>query len=134
MGKNGKFASFKIPQEAYQFLNHYLSDEQGPDAFVFPFLSNELDYTDEVFLKKQLEAKTALINKYLKKIAKKTEIDKNLTTHVARHTFASIARDKIEDISKIQKFLRHSSLRETQIYLGELTDKSLDESTDEIFG
>jgi len=134
MGKNGKFASFKIPHEAYQFLKHYLNNKLDHDAFVFPFLSDEIDYSDEVFLKKQLEAKTALINKYLKKIANKTEINKNLTTHVARHTFASIARNKIEDISKIQKFLRHSSLRETQIYLGELTDKSLDESTDEIFG
>ncbi len=134
MNKTGKWASFKIPQDAYQFLNYYLHDEAGPDAFIFPFLDNDEDYTDEVYLKKQLESKTALVNRYLKMVAQKAEVSKNLTTHVARHTFASIARDKIEDISKIQKFLRHSSLRETQVYLSELTDKSLDESTDEIFG
>ena len=134
MEKTEKLASFKIPRDAYYFLNHYLHPDVSPDQFVFPFLSNDTDYSDATFLVKQLESKTALVNKYLRKIAELAEIDKHITTHVARHTFASFARDRIGDISKIQAFLKHSSIRETEIYLSDLTDKSLDESTDEIFG
>ncbi len=134
MSKNEKSTSFKIPEAAYKFLDYYTDKDAKPDYFLFPFLSNDVAYSNKEFLDKKLEAKTALINKYLKKVAKKAEIDKTITSHVARHTFASTARDKIKDISKIQVFMRHSSIKETQIYLSDLTDKSLDESTDEIFG
>ena len=64
------------------------------ESFIFPFLSDRYDYSDPMFLHNQIVAKTALVNKYLKDIAIKAKISKNITTHTARHSFADISTSK----------------------------------------
>jgi integrase len=59
---------------------------------------------------------TALINKYLKKVAKKAEIQKNISTHVARHTFAYLMVAKNVNPFIMKELLGHSDIRVTQIY------------------
>src|SRR5690606_3310262 len=98
-----------------------------------PLLDNKIDYSNQVFLYDQISSKNALLNKYLKQLASKAEIHKNISFHVARSTFANQAREKIKDISKIQKFLRHSSIQVTQDYLARISDTELDKDSDEIF-
>lgn len=57
------------------------------------------------------------INKYLKEIAKLCEIDKNLTFHVARHTFATtVALLNGVPIETVSKLLGHTKLSTTQKY------------------
>ncbi|MCX2682033.1 site-specific integrase [Galbibacter sp. EGI 63066] len=57
------------------------------------------------------------INKYLKKIAKLCNIEKNLTFHVARHTFATtIALLNDVPIETVSKMLGHTKLSTTQKY------------------
>ncbi len=56
-------------------------------------------------------------NKYLKYIALLCKIDKNLTTHVARHTFATtILLSNNIPIETVSKVLGHNSISTTQIY------------------
>lgn len=56
-------------------------------------------------------------NKYLKIIAAKLGIDKKLTFHTARHTFATtICLSNGVPLETIQKALGHKSIRTTQIY------------------
>jgi len=55
-------------------------------------------------------------NRYLKEIAQEAGINKNITFHVARHTFATIATDMKIDPKTIQAILGHSDLKITQIY------------------
>lgn len=57
------------------------------------------------------------INQYLKKIAKLCHIDKNLTFHVARHTFATtVALLNDVPIETVSKLLGHTKLSTTQKY------------------
>jgi site-specific recombinase XerD len=57
------------------------------------------------------------VNQYLKKIAKLCKIDKNLTFHVARHTFATtIALLNDVPIETVSKLLGHTKLSTTQKY------------------
>ena len=57
------------------------------------------------------------VNKYLKKIAKLCQIDKNLPFHVARHTFATtIALLNDVPIETVSKMLGHAKLSTTQKY------------------
>jgi site-specific recombinase XerD len=57
------------------------------------------------------------MNAYLKEIADICGIDKNLTMHVARHTFATtITLTNGVPIETISKILGHRSLKTTQIY------------------
>lgn len=56
------------------------------------------------------------MNAYLKEIADLAKIKKHLTTHIARHTFASISMCNNVSIEVISKMLGHSDIKTTQIY------------------
>jgi site-specific recombinase XerD len=57
------------------------------------------------------------LNSYLKEIADLCSITKNLTFHLARHTFATtITLTNGVPIETVSKMLGHASLRTTQIY------------------
>ncbi|MEM8969461.1 MAG: site-specific integrase, partial [Bacteroidota bacterium] len=56
-------------------------------------------------------------NAYLKEVAYLCEIEKNLTYHLARHTFATtVTLANGVPIESVSKMLGHTSLRTTQIY------------------
>ncbi len=56
------------------------------------------------------------INKSLKNIAIKANIEKPLSCHVARHTFATLCLELNMNITTISKILGHSKLSTTMIY------------------
>lgn len=56
-------------------------------------------------------------NRSLKVVAEKAGLNKNLTFHIARHTFATtITLEKGVSIESVSHMLGHSSIRTTQIY------------------
>ncbi len=55
-------------------------------------------------------------NRHLKAIAKRAEISKNLTFHIARHTFATHGLYYEIPIEILSQILGHKDLRTTQIY------------------
>jgi integrase len=63
-------------------------------------------------------------NSLLKEIAKTCGIDKRITSHLARHTFATtIALSKGVPIESVSKMLGHTSIKTTQIYARILNSK-----------
>ena len=56
------------------------------------------------------------MNAYLKEIADLARVEKHLTTHLARHTFATLSLSNHVPIESISKMLGHSDIRTTQIY------------------
>ncbi|WP_417602114.1 site-specific integrase [Owenweeksia hongkongensis] len=57
------------------------------------------------------------VNAYLKEVADLSEVDKNLTFHMARHTFATtVTLTNNVPIESVSKMLGHSSIKATQIY------------------
>lgn len=57
------------------------------------------------------------VNDYLKEIAVICGIDKNITFHLARHTFATtITLANGVPIESVSKMLGHTDIRTTQIY------------------
>ena len=67
-------------------------------------------------------------NAYLKEIADVCGINKNLTTHLARHTFATtVTLSNGVSIATVSKMLGHRSLKTTQIYAKVLDSKIADE-------
>ena len=56
------------------------------------------------------------MNAYLKEIATICNIDKNLTTHCARHTFATLAIEYGMPIDIIAKILGHTNTNMTRRY------------------
>ena len=56
------------------------------------------------------------MNSYLKEIADLCGLKKNLTFHVARHTFATMILSKGVPIESVSKMLGHTNIKTTQIY------------------
>jgi site-specific recombinase XerD len=80
-------------------------------------LKNELLKADKLKLNSAISSKNAVINLNLKKIALKAKINKNLTFHISRHSFADILRQQDVSIYDIKDLLGQSDIKITQIYL-----------------
>ena len=96
-------------------------------------LKTSMDEKENEIYKKEISRKTSLVNKYLKQIAEDAEIDKKVSSHIARHTFASIAIKKSNgDINFVQNALKHSNPKITQVYLAKLDNDYLDNKMDDV--
>jgi site-specific recombinase XerD len=64
------------------------------------------------------------MNSYLKEIADLCGINKELTFHIARHTFATtITLSNGVPIDTVSKMLGHTNIRTTQLYAKTLEEK-----------
>ena len=57
------------------------------------------------------------IRAMLKKYAKQAGIERNITPHMFRHSFATYLIEEGVDVSCVQQILGHSSIKTTQIYI-----------------
>lgn len=71
-------------------------------------------------------------NRSLKAVALVAGINKPLTSHIARHSFAVMFLNKGGSIEALSKILGHTTIRTTQIY-GKITDIRLDDEIDRVF-
>lgn len=130
MNKNKKPLSLKIPDKAYKILNNYKKDSANCNGYVFPFLQEvDSQNKEEVFVKTRNASK--LFNIYLKRIAKQCDINKNLSNHIARHSFGNIAGDRIHPLM-LQKLYRHSDLKTTLNYQANFIHRDADEALDNV--
>lgn len=70
-------------------------------------------------------------NSYLKEIADICGIKKNLTFHLARHTFATMSLSKRVPMESVSKMLGHTNIRTTQIY-ARITNKKIEHDMEEL--
>jgi len=134
--KTLKDMSIKLIPQAIAIIDQY----RGQGLRLFPLFDWEHDSKQSKFNneKNRLRTKeicTATVNVNLKKVAKMVGITKPLSTHIARHTFARMAIDKINNPMITMELLGHSSLAIHQGYLNDIRkDDVLDQAADDIFG
>lgn len=110
----------------------------GVEAYV-PLLDVPLSILDKYQKNTDIEEKLLPIrrcqnlNTYLKKIATICNINKKLTTHVARHSFATLMLTKGISIESVSKMLGHTEIKTTQIYAQILNEK-VDNEVNQIKG
>lgn len=73
------------------------------------------------------------MNAYLKEIADLCGIKKNLTFHLARHTFATMSLSKGVPMESVSKMLGHPNIKTTQIY-ARITNKKIEHDMEELAG
>jgi integrase len=127
--KTGKPLSIKISDASRVILNNYVEGKSGDD-FVFPILKRD---TPELQMM-DLYNERRNFNNYLKKIGEELEIEGHLTSYVARHSWATIAKDMNVPVSVISEGLGHADIKTTQIYLDSFDDDVLDEANKLITG
>lgn len=127
--KTGKHYSIKISKPTRRILKLYTKGKE-PDDFIFPIIKRETPELQMMDLMN--ERKT--YNKWLKKIAKSVGIESKLTSYVARHSWATIAKDLNVPISVISEGLGHEDIKTTQIYLDSFDDDVIDKANALIIG
>ena len=120
--KTGKLIKLGISEEAMQIIKKYESESKG---YLFPILNTNIHKTP---LQKQNRIHKMLgkINKNLKLIATQLNVDANMTTYVARHSFASVLKKSGVSIALISEALGHSDLSTTQVYLDSFDNEQID--------
>jgi site-specific recombinase XerD len=89
------------------------------NTYVFGLLSEDDSPAEELAKIKQA---TKTINKYMRRIGEKLEIDMKLTTYTARHSFATILKRSGAPIEFISESLGHKDLKTTENYLDSFED------------
>ena len=128
--KTGEPVTIKLPTRALEILTFYkpLTGEK-PTNFVFPCLDNDVDYSDSRVLFRALSSGTAYANKNLKTLAQRAGIDKSLSFHTSRHTFATRALRKGVRMEYVSKLMGHTTLKTTQVY-AKIVNEELDRAMD----
>lgn len=133
MGKNNKVGSLKLPRKVVQILEKYEPLKTSQDDLVFPDLKG-LDLKNTFLVKKKISYSVNRCNKMLQEyITPIAKIQGKLTTHVARHTFATLAGDKVP-LQMLQKLYRHSDVRTTMGYQSAFIYKDADEALEAVIG
>lgn len=120
--KTGKLIKLGLSEEALQIIKRYAVESKG---YLFPILNAQLHKTP---LQKQNRIHKMLgkVNKNLKLLATQLGVEANLTTYVARHSFASVLKKSGVNIALISEALGHSDLTTTQIYLDSFDNEQID--------
>ena len=140
MVKTGSINSFQITPQIRKILDYFKSVKREDSQLIVPIMDDKMvelksskNEKENEMYKKEVGRKTALINKFLKKIGEDAVIDKKISTHIARHTFASIAIKKSNgDINFVQNALKHSNAKITQVYLASLDNDSMDSKMNDV--
>jgi len=122
--KTGQKLSIRWTKEMQAILDKYPENET---EYLFPIITSMT-----VSPRNQYKSRHYIVNKNLKTVAQKIGLKMPLTTYVARHSWASIAKSKGISISVISEGLGHDNEQTTQIYLASLDTTAVDRANDMI--
>lgn len=114
MGKGGKERYIQIADQRIVMLlrKYYKENEKAINETGYFFLNQRGNrYTEQS------------MRNMLKRNVKEAGIERNITPHMFRHSFATYLIEEGVDISCVQQLLGHSSINTTQIYIHVATGK-----------
>ena len=123
--KTNKLITCKLQEPALKIVEKYRKEKISPEDYIFPILDRKRHKTETQIRDKIRKANKAT-NKALHKIEEKLGLPIELTTYVARHSFATVLKRSGVSISIISESLGHSSEKVTQIYLDSFDNEQID--------
>jgi len=113
----------RMTEPIQQLLEKYRSESKS----VFPILNNS-----EVSVYKQYRSALKLHNRHLKELGERLDLQSPLTSYVARHSWATMAKRSGVPVSVISEGLGHSSEKITYTYLAALDRSVIDDANESI--
>ena len=135
--KTGQRLTIRWEDEMQELLEKYQA-QTASSPYLFPFLiDDENKKHDKTIDKKQEEVRLyhnaeSRISYHLRKLGAKIGIKGKLTLYVARHSWATAARDNDISMSVISEALGHHSETTTQIYLRSIKSSEVDDANAKI--
>ncbi len=119
--KTKQLINLPMQSKAMELINKYKSDGE---SYIFPILSTfHQTEQQQKFRRRKVMKK---VNKRLKLIGKELNLPIDLTTYVARHSFATVLKRSGVNTSIICEAMGHSSEKVTQIYLDSFENEQVD--------
>ncbi len=125
--KTGRLISFQLQPMALEIIEKYRKPEATPNDYVFPILDRKVHKT-EMQKREKIHKAMKATNKALRRIGEQLGIPIDLTTYVARHSYATVLKRSGVSTAIISESLGHSSERVTQIYLDSFENSQIDEA------
>lgn len=111
IGKNDKERMIPIGEIAIQQIQHYLDNVRSKQENIQPSSENI------VFLNHRGSKLTrVMVFKIVKDAAKNAEVEKNVSPHTLRHSFATHLVEGGADLRAVQDMLGHESITTTEVY------------------
>ena len=121
--KTQKQIKVSLQEQAIKLIQKYSMPD---NPYLFPILSNF--HKTEQQKVNRIHKIIAKVNKSLKEIGERLNIPIDLTTDVARHSFATVLKRSGVNTSLICEALGHSSERVTQIYLDSFGNDQMEDA------
>lgn len=110
IGKGSKHRLVPIAPDTIDYLNRYIDEIRRHQSV-------KKEASDIVFLNRRGgQLSRAMIFTIIKRLAVKASMDKNISPHTFRHSFATHLLEHGADIRAIQLMLGHESITTTEIY------------------
>lgn len=125
--KTGEPISFKLPQLAETIIKRYAKENT-------PYLLPIITSTDADEAYKQYRTNLVEYNRNLQAISELLQNKVHLTSYVARHSWATSARNHGYSVSIIAQALGHKDERTTRTYLKDIDSDDIDKMNEDILG
>lgn len=119
--KTGQSLSIGWEQQMQAIVDRYATEKAT--SYLLPLITRE-DGTERT----QYESKMQQVNRHLKKIGQQLGLPIPLTTYCARHSWATIARDRNVPLAVISEALGHDNEQTTRIYLDSIRTSVVDDA------
>ena len=126
--RSRKGAKRVIPLNKYS--NAIIEKYKGKE-YVFPILNGVTDLEE---IARKIYIANNNTNRSLKVIARRCSLNKNLSMHIAKHSFTDYAVKSDVDLLMISKLLGHTKLATTEHYLKDFYQKEQSEVIKKMFG
>lgn len=115
-----------LSERAMRIVNRY-AESCKQSGYLFPILDS-CKHSTPMQKRNRVHKVCHQVNKELRQLARRLDISGDLTTYVARHSFATVLKKSGVNIGIISEALGHHSLKTTQIYLGAFENSQIDEA------
>lgn len=116
--KTNQWLHVSLTPQLKELIRKYKNDSE----YIFPILNSAIP----VSLYKQYRLALERVNRNLKQVGKLIGLETTLTTYVARHSWATQAKEGGAPIAVISEGLGHTSEETTRIYLKEFDQRIVD--------
>jgi integrase len=124
---NGEKITVSLKPQAKAIIKKWGQLSVNPETYVFPHLQKGMSAETE---RKQIQQVTKTINKYMKRIAKELELSKEVTTYVARHSFATVLRNSGAGTEFVSEAFGHSNIKTTKNYFAGFEQEAIHKITE----
>lgn len=113
-----------LSERAMRIVNRY-AEACEQSGYLFPILDSRR-HTTPMQKRNRVHKVCHQVNTELRQLARRLNISGEVTTYVARHSFATVLKKSGVNIGIISEALGHHSLKTTQIYLGAFENSQID--------